>query len=123
MQPTAPELAILKALWHQQPSSARDIHESVIANLEWSFSSTRKTLERMVGKETLEVVVQGNTKAYQARVKKVTVLASYVQDLAERVFELDGPLPVAMFSDSRLIDKDEIDDLEKLLNEQATRVG
>ena len=118
-QPTAPELVILKALWNQQILSARNIHEIVVTHLEWSYSSTRKTLDRMIEKGFVEAVLEGNKKNYRARVKKVSVLASYAQDLAKRVFELDGPLPVAMFSDSRLIDDEEIDDLEKLLDELA----
>lgn len=118
-QPTAPELVILKALWNKQVLSARNIHEIVVTRLEWSYSSTRKTLDRMIKKGFVEAIPEGNKKSYRAKVEKVSILASYAQDLAKRVFELDGPLPVAMFSDSRLIDDEEIDDLEKLLDELA----
>lgn len=115
-QPTVPELAILKALWQQQPLAAKDIHDKVEDELAWSYSSTRKTLDRMLEKELVDTISIGNKKNYCAKVEKVNVLAGYVQDMAKRIFELDGPIPVAMFSESRLMNKDEIDDLENLLD-------
>ncbi len=122
MQPTAPELEILKQLWHSQPKTARELHDEVEDILGWSYSSTRKTLERMGDKGLVSMEFSGNKKIYFAQVDKVKTLAAFAQDFAKRVFEIDGPLPVAMFADSRLIDDSEIADLEKLLNdlEQAS---
>ncbi len=117
MQPTAPELEILKQLWHSQPKTARELHDEVEDILGWSYSSTRKTLERMGDKDLVVMEFSGNKKIYFAQVDKVKTLAAFAQDFAKRVFEIDGPLPVAMFTDSRLIDDDEIADLEKLLND------
>lgn len=121
MKPTAPELLILKALWSQSPLSAREIHDIVLPELDWSYSSTRKTLDRMLEKGFIDVLSEGNKNTYHVKVDKVATLAKFVQDLAQRVFELDGPLPVAMFTDSRLIEDHEIDDLEKLLNDLAKK--
>ncbi|MGB0835811.1 MAG: BlaI/MecI/CopY family transcriptional regulator [Psychrobium sp.] len=117
MQPTAPELEILKLLWQNQPRSARDLHDEIEAQFHWSYSSTRKTLERMGEKGLVSISSKGNKKLYTAQVDKVKTLASYAQDFARRIFELDGPLPVAMFADSKLIDDGEIADLEKLLKD------
>jgi predicted transcriptional regulator len=117
MQPTAPELEILKLLWHSQPQTARELHDEVEDILGWSYSSTRKTLERMGEKGFVSVQALGNKKIYFAEIEKVKTLAAFAQDFAKRVFEIDGPLPVAMFTDSRLIDDSEIADLEKLLQD------
>lgn len=117
MQPTAPELEILKLLWNKQPLTARELHDSITEQFDWSYSSTRKTLERMGDKNYLLIETQGNKKIYSAQLDKVTTLASYVKDFAKRVFELDSPLPVAMFADSKLVDEGEINDLEKLLED------
>ena len=46
-------------------------------------------------------------------------LAAFAQDFARRVFELNGPLPVAMFANSKLVNADEMADLEKLLADLA----
>jgi len=117
MQPTAPELEILKQLWHSQPKTARELHDEVEHILGWGYSSTRKTLERMGDKGFVSMEFSGNKKIYLARVDKVKTLAAFAQDFAKRVFEIAGPLPVAMFTDSRLIDDSEIADLEKLLQD------
>lgn len=117
MQPTVPELEILKLLWQRQPRSARELHDEIEIQFHWSYSSTRKTLERMGEKGLISIASKGNKKIYTAEVDKVTTLASYAQDFAKRIFELDGPLPVAMFTDSKLIDDSEIADLEKLLKD------
>ncbi len=119
MQPTAPELEILKLLWQSQPRTARELHDEIEQLLGWSYSSTRKTLERMGDKGFVAMEFKGNKKIYCAQVDKVKTLAAFAQDFAKRVFELDGPLPVAMFTDSRLIDDSEIADLEKLLKDLA----
>jgi len=117
MQPTAPELEILKLLWQTQPLTARELHDEIEKILAWSYSSTRKTLERMGEKGFVTMGVAGNKKIYYPNIDKVKTLAAFAQDFAKRIFELDGPLPVAMFTDSRLIDDSEIADLEKLLED------
>jgi BlaI family penicillinase repressor len=123
MKPTAPELEILKLLWHSQPRTARELHDEIESILNWSYSSTRKTLERMGEKKLVAMEFSGHKKIYFAQVDKVKTLAAFVQDFAKRIFEIDGPLPVAMFTDSRLIDADEIADLEKLLKDLENEQG
>ncbi|TDF35013.1 BlaI/MecI/CopY family transcriptional regulator [Alteromonadaceae bacterium M269] len=118
-QPTAPELEILKLLWQKHPRSAREIHDSLIEKIHWSYSSTRKTLERMGEKGLVSIEDQGNKKIYNARVEKIAVLAAMTKDLAKRVFELDSPLPVAMFADSHLVKDEELEELERLLNQKS----
>ena len=116
-QPTAPELEILKLLWKEQPRSARELHEHLVEKFQWSYSSTRKTLERMGEKDLVSIEDQGNKKIYSARVEKIAILAAMTKDLAKRVFELDSPLPVAMFADSHLVEDEELEELERLLNQ------
>lgn len=119
-QPTAPELEILKLLWSKQPLTAREIHDELATVLSWSYSSTRKTLERMGDKGFIACETLGNKNSYTALVDKMPTLAAFAQDFAKRVFELNEPLPVAMFASSKLVNTNEIADLEKLLAELAS---
>lgn len=112
MQLTAPELEILKLLWQHQPQTGKELHRRLESLYGWSYSSTRKTLERMATKGYLRIEQQGNKGIYFAVLEKVPTLAAFVQDFSKRVLELDGCLPVAMFADSHLIGKDELSDLE-----------
>jgi predicted transcriptional regulator len=113
--PLITELGILKALWRQQPLSAREIHERVEEELGWSFSSTRKTLERMLEKGMVSQHVRHGVQVYAAVLDKVDTLAAFAHDFGKRVMEIDTPLPVTMFTGSKLVDQQELARLEQLL--------
>lgn len=108
MQPiTATELEILKLLWQRMPQTGRELHDQLALSLAWSYSSTRKTLERMVEKKLLLQESQGHQNSFRANVDKISTLANLTADFARRVLELDSPLPLAMFSDSKLLSQSE----------------
>lgn len=115
--PSISELTLLKALWKQQPLSAREIHERSVAELDWSFSSTRKTLERMLDKQMVSQHAQHGVQVYLPELDKVTTLAAFAHDFGKRVMEMDAPLPVNMFTGSKLVDQRELAELEQLLND------
>lgn len=115
--PSISELSLLKALWRRQPLSAREIHEQVAAELGWSFSSTRKTLERMLDKGMVSQQVRHGVQVYEAVLDKVDTLAAFTHDFGRRVMEIDTPLPVTMFTGSRLVDRQELARLEQLLQD------
>ena len=115
--PSITELTVLKALWKQQPLSAREIHEQVEAELDWSYSSTRKTLERMLDKHYVRQHLVHGVQVYEAALEKVGTLAAFAHDFGKRVMEMDAPLPVTMFTGSKLVDEAELAQLEQLLND------
>ncbi|NVE01119.1 BlaI/MecI/CopY family transcriptional regulator [Massilia sp. BJB1822] len=114
--PSTTELCVLKALWKRHPLSAREIHLEVERELGWSFSSTRKTLERMLEKEMVGQEVRHGVQVYAARLEKVGTLAAFARDFGRRVMEMDTPLPVNMFTGSKLVDAQELAQLEQMLN-------
>src|SRR5476651_2056632 len=103
--PSAGELSLLKTLWKQQPLSAREIHEQAADEVAWSFSSTRKTLERMLDKEMVAQESLHGVQVYRPRLDKVATLATFAHDFGRRVMEIDSPLPVTMFTGSKLVDQ------------------
>lgn len=115
--PSTPELCVLKALWRQAPLSAREIHEAVEDELAWSFSSTRKTVERMMEKQMVTQHVRHGVQVYEALLDKVETLAAYARDFGTRIMELDSPLPVNMFAGSKLVDASELAQLEQMLSD------
>jgi len=116
VKPSAKELTILKSLWTESLLSARELQEANATILAWSFSSTRKTLERMHEKSFLKIENFHGIKVFLPKVSKVKTLASYVSDFANRIFEVDQPLPVSMFAESKLLDDGELKELEALIN-------
>ncbi|MGK5070248.1 BlaI/MecI/CopY family transcriptional regulator [Janthinobacterium sp. AD80] len=115
--PSVTELSLLKALWKEQPLSARELHARVEEELGWSFSSTRKTVERMLDKGMLLQRSVHGVLVYEAHVDKVATLAAFAHDFGRRVMEIDSPLPVTMFTGSKLVDQQELAALEQLLHD------
>ena len=115
--PSITELTLLKALWKQHPLSAREIHERVEEELAWSYSSTRKTLERMLEKGMISLHSIHGMNVYAPVLEKVETLAAFAHDFSHRVMEMNAPLPVNMFTGAKLVNQHELKELEQLLSE------
>lgn len=114
-KPNPPELVLLKALWKQGAMPVRALHDMCESVLDWSFSSTRKTLERMTDKGFVALDKNHSPACYRAIVSKTATLASMTRDFMRQVLEIDGPLPTSAFSDSKILSDEELDELEGLL--------
>ena len=118
LQPTKPELAILKLLWRRKSLSAREIADDVAEDLGWSYSTLRTVLERMHEKGLLTKRARGGVNIYAASVGKVALLGRMIQDFTGRVLELDDAPSAVFFAQSKLLTQDEIEELEKLLHKE-----
>lgn len=116
-RPSNAELELLKCLWKLKACSARELHDCASPRLLWSYSSTRKTLERMREKGLVSERDQHGMRVYRARVGKVAMLAVLADDFGRRVLEMDGPLPMQAFADSRLLSEKEFAELSALLRD------
>lgn len=114
--PSSSELRLLHALWRDGRLSAREIHDATVDESGWSYSATRKTLDRMVEKGLLAIEPVHGIKTFLPARPKVEVLAGLIRDFGRNVLGADAPLPVAMFTGSSVIDEGEIEELEELLN-------
>jgi len=121
MNPTPPELSILKMLWRDGAKSVGEIHAILAEELNWSRSSTRKTIERMVDKGMLAVKDLHGLNIYHAKLKKVPTLAGLIQTFAKSVLSLDGPLPVSNLVKSEILTATELSELEAYLQAEADR--
>lgn len=115
--PAPTELSLLKALWREPQLSARALHARVEDELGWSYSSTRKTLERMLEKGMVAQEAVAGIQVYRPLLDKVDTLAGFARDFSRRVMEMDAPLAAAMFTGSKLVDGKELERLEQLLQQ------
>lgn len=115
LSPSPSELSLLRALWRHNRMSAREIHDATAPVSGWSYSATRKTLDRMVEKGLVITEPVHGIKTFVPGQPKVETLAGLISHFAKNVLDTEAPLPAAMFSGSSLIDKDEIDELEETL--------
>ena len=115
VQPTKPELAILKLLWRRKRLSAREISDEIADHLGWSYSTLRTVLERMHEKGLLAKAQKEGVNVYAAEISKVALLGRMILDFSGRVLELDAAPAAVTFADSKLLTDEEIEELDKLL--------
>lgn len=115
--PSETELVLLRILWRHKQLSAREIHEASVEKTGWSYSATRKTLDRMVAKNLLTVEPVHGIKTFVTQHSKLSVMAGLISNFAKNVLDTDQPLPAAALISSRHIDEQDIAELEQLLEE------
>jgi predicted transcriptional regulator len=118
-KPSDAELRLLRRLWAAERLSAREIHDAAGGDAVWSYSSTRKTLDRMEDKGLVTVKTVHGVKTYAAAKPKLETLAGLIRDFARNILDTDEPIPAATFAGSKLIDASEVEELEALLERLA----
>ena len=121
IRPSDYELKLLRHLWRHPRLSAREIHDLSAAETRWSYSATRKTLDRMAEKGLVRVETFHGLNTYVAGQSKLETLAALASDFARDVLDLETPLPAAAFAGSRLVAPEEIEELERLLESLASK--
>jgi len=114
------ELILLKQVWKQGQLSAKEIHEVCGDQLDWSFSSTRTTLRRMVDKDLLGIEKVHGVTTFKARQSKVKTMAGLMQDFMSRVLEMKGDIPTSAFTSSDVLSAEELAELKTILDENKT---
>jgi BlaI family transcriptional regulator, penicillinase repressor len=113
---TKTELAVLKALWPKGRLSAREVHDAVTAETVWSYSTTRTVLTRMEEKGLLERSEVHGMAVYAAALTRVQVLGAMARELTRQVLDIKGALPASMFADSPHLSKEDLAELDEILN-------
>lgn len=114
INPTPPELELLKVLWSEGRLSARELHDKTAQVSGWSLSSTRKTLERMVAKGLIMLTEAHGVRLYRARARKLHTIAELWRGFAQGVLG-DGAAATPNFVESELLSASEIAELKRLL--------
>jgi len=115
--PSRSELAILKVLWTTSPLSAREIQNHIGPQLTWSFSTTRTTLSRMTEKSLLKLDTKHGVRVYSPAESKARTLSGVMREFFDTVLEMKGPLPTAAFHESKMLSKEEWEELDQYLKE------
>jgi predicted transcriptional regulator len=115
MKPSPTEFIILKHIWATGAQSQGEIHKAVKDKLNWSRSSTRKTVERMFEKNMLSAQEMHGVRVYTAKLKKIPTIANMVRSFAHQVLGLDGPLPVSNLAKSDILSAQELEELDRYL--------
>ena len=118
MPPTATrtELSILKHLWPVARKSAREMHDAISVETGWSYSTTRTLLTRMEEKGLVSRADVHGVAVYAPAMSRVAGLGARARELTRDVLDIKGAVPASMFADSPHITKDELAELDAILN-------
>jgi len=67
---TQAEWAIIKAVWTREPCAAPDIQEALHGDTEWTYSTVRTLMDRMVAKGLLSAAKVRNLTLYRSAVTR-----------------------------------------------------
>ena len=115
-KPSDTELVLLKQLWSDGRLSARELHDRIERN-GWSYSSTRKTLDRMAEKGFVRVENLHGINTYLPGIDKVETFASLIRNFSNTLLGQPAGLPAAAFAGNDILNDEEIAELEKLLEQ------
>ena len=118
---TKTELMVLKQLWSVGQGSAREIHDALSVATGWSYSTTRTVLTRMEEKGLTGRSDVHGVAVYRATQTRAQVLGAMARELTRQVFDIKGELPASMFADSPHLTKEDLAELDAILNSDEER--
>ena len=70
MELTEAEWQIIKAVWEKEPCTAPEIQDRLAAATQWTYSTVRTLMDRMVAKGLLAATKEGKVTAFRSRVSR-----------------------------------------------------
>lgn len=117
--PTELELQFLKVLWQNSPLLAREVQATLAdAGKKLAKTSVITTLNTMVDKKYLVRKKQRNTYLFSPRITEEQVAERVLDDVVERVFDGSTAAVVLSLFDARTVDKGELKELRKLIDQK-----
>ncbi len=115
---TEGEWAIMKAVWECQPCAAPTVQETLQSSRNWTYSTVRTLLDRMVAKGLLSAEKIRHLTLYRAAVTTAQAQQGEVQYALKNAF--DGALTpmVQCLLESNDVNGDELAKLEILIREK-----
>src|SRR5688500_2644184 len=85
--PTELELEILKIIWRTGPATVRQVREALAPGRKLAHTSVITIMNIMTDKGYLSRTIEGNTYAYQAKVKAHAIRRRMMSDVVRRLFD------------------------------------
>ena len=112
------EYDILRVLWKNGRNTVREVHDQISSTTGWAYTTTKTMMDRMVKKELLNREDFHGIFLYSPLVSRPAGLAKLVKFFADRVLETDASTVVSMFAGSKVLSPEEIEELDRLLQEE-----
>ena len=118
---TKAEFDILRILWKSGRLNVRELHDQLIEHYNWAYSTTKTMMDRMVKKGLLRREEFHGVYLYKPLLSRPKGFARFIQFFADRVLELDYGSVVSLFSRSKALSPEEIEELRLLLDREKNR--
>lgn len=113
------EYDVLRVLWRLRQASVREVHDRLEAETGWAYTTTKTVMDRMAAKGLLARENLHGAFVYRPLVSRAAGLARFVRFFADRVVERDLGTVLGLFRDSEALSKDELAELERLVQDDS----
>jgi predicted transcriptional regulator len=119
-RPTDTEVAILRVLWTNGPSTVRQVHDTLAESREseTGYTTTLKLMQLMTEKGLLLRDASTRTHVYTARVPEQQTQRLLVADLVDRAFEGSAAALVMQALAARPITAEQLKELRQLIKDE-----
>lgn len=121
--PTPAELAILRVLWRQGPSTVREVHDAVYGATDTGYTSALKLLQNMLAKGLVTRTETGRQHVYAAAVSERPTLNQLVRGWIDSAFAGSSIALAMQALDARPIPPDELAELKAMIERLEREKG
>ena len=111
------ELAVMEVLWDEAPLTATDVAARVQSERDWSLTTVKTLLSRLLSKAAVDHTRDGRRFLYSPLVARADYVTGESQRLVDRLFGGKFMPLVAHLAEKETLSKDEIAQIEQLLRE------
>lgn len=116
-QPTEAELAILKVLWKQGPSSVRSVNDILSSEKEVGYTTTLKIMQIMYEKGILDRDTSKRSHIYIPLLAEQDVKSSLLKKFMNSAFEGSASAMIMQALGNESMTEDELDQIKTLIDQ------
>ncbi len=118
---TESEWAIIQAVWENEPCAAPTVQEELETRKNWTYSTVKTMMDRMVTKGLLKTERMRNLILYRSVVTRIQAQKSEIMRTVKRAF--DGALtPMMQFLlDNHKLSQKQLNELERLIKKKRIK--
>jgi len=123
LKPTESELEILKILWDKEAATVREVHEELSKNKESGYTTTLKLLQIMFEKGLVTRDDSNKTHIYQPAVTRQKTQKQFLDKMINTLFAGSSTQLVLQALGNQKASKDELEEIQKYLDNLKSRKG
>jgi predicted transcriptional regulator len=117
--PTELELAILKVLWRDGPSSVRQVRDALVEFRDLAYTSVMTVMNIMARKKYLRRTKSAAGYVYRAVLTEESAGGSMLDDIVTRVFDGSAVAVMQRLLETADLDADELAQIRQLIQRKA----